>query len=79
MRLKSTRSRMNSSASATLVEHFVGDPAAVTFLNLLGEIDLAPGAHLRHLRLLNEGGNSHHLGSLHLRQAEGSQYQGHQG
>jgi Fe-S cluster assembly protein SufD len=68
---------LGEGASATLVEHFVGDPVAMTFHNLLGEIDLAPGARLRHLRLLNEGGNSHHLGSLHLRQAEGSQYQGH--
>ncbi|MGB5305916.1 MAG: Fe-S cluster assembly protein SufD [Gammaproteobacteria bacterium] len=67
---------LESGASATLVEHFRGDDAALYFNNTLSEIVLGDGATLMHYRVQEESRSAWHLSSLYLSQAQHSRYRG---
>ncbi len=58
----------------TLVEHFPGGAAA--FVTGLTEIDLQPGAQLRHIRLQLDAEEAVHIGGVHVDLRDASAYRG---
>ncbi len=63
---------VESGASLTLVEQFVGDGTGLT--NSVTEIYLEPNAELKHVRLQQHGDQPYHIGKTAVSQAKDSRY-----
>ena len=76
--INSTRSLilLESGASATVVERFIGSDNEVYFFNGLTRVELKDNAQLMHHRLQNEGNEAYHLHRVHVAQHRFSEYQG---
>ncbi|MEO1591226.1 MAG: Fe-S cluster assembly protein SufD [Cyanobacteria bacterium J06632_22] len=63
---------VESGASLTLVEQFIGDGTGLS--NSVTEVYLEPNAELRHLRLQQYGDRPYHIGKTAISQARDSRY-----
>ena len=63
-------------SEATLVESFGAVGGASGFTDTVAEIDLGPGARLRHVRLQEEGAGASHIGLARVRLARDAAYNG---
>jgi len=60
--------------SAAIVERYLSADDAAHFTNAIGELSLAEGARLTHLKLLAENAAAWHIGASHVHQAARSHY-----
>jgi Fe-S cluster assembly protein SufD len=65
---------LEDDSRATVIEHYWGDNAGATLTNAVTEVRLSKGAQLDHLKIQQESGNSYHVGSLVVKQDEGSRF-----
>jgi Fe-S cluster assembly protein SufD len=63
---------MENDSQAVLIEHYFGDNAGSTFTNAVTEVRLSKGAQLDHSKLQQEDEKGIHIGSLAVKQEEGS-------
>jgi len=66
-----------SGASATIVEHYVGENAQTTLTNSVTRASLAADARITHLKLQQESAQTYHLGALDVAQEGGSVFNSH--
>lgn len=60
-----------------IIEHYVDLNDVAYFNNVVTEAILLPGATLSHYKIEQEGNHSFHIGSLHVKQATGSNFNSH--
>jgi Fe-S cluster assembly protein SufD len=69
-----SRIRLGAGAEAVLVESYAGGTEANYWCNALTEIELAPGARLTHVRLIEEGAGATHTGYTAVQVTQDSRY-----
>lgn len=69
-----SRIRLGAGADAMVVESYAGATEANYWSNAVTEIELAPGARLTHLRLIEEGAGATHTGFTAVQMAQDSTY-----
>ncbi len=65
---------LGAGARATVVEHHVGAQGSKSFTDVVTQVSLAPGAELRHCKLMAGGDAEQHVAGIHAEQAEGSRF-----
>ncbi len=66
--------RAGRASKATIIEHFSGNVGDEFLHAPVTEIFCAAESDITHLKIIDEAGGALHLGSTHVRQAEGSRY-----
>jgi Fe-S cluster assembly protein SufD len=69
-----SRIRLGADAEAVVVESYAGTTPANYWCNAVTEIELAPGARLTHVRLIEEGAGATHTGLTAVRMERDSRY-----
>ena len=64
-------------AEAQVVEHYLGLGAEPYHVNVLAQATLAPGARLRHVKLLAEGAAGIHVGDFRVRVGRDARFESH--
>jgi Fe-S cluster assembly protein SufD len=70
-----SRIRLGAGAAAMIVETYAGTTQENYWCNAVTEIELAPGAHLIHLRLMEEGPAATHTGLTAVQMARDGTYE----
>ncbi len=65
---------LEASASATVVEHYMGDGNAVSFTNCVTEVMLAENASLTHVKAQREGQSAFHVATIACEQQRSSRF-----
>ena len=64
-------------SEALVVEHYLGAGADAYHVNVLAQATLAPGARLRHVKLLTEGAAAIHIGDFRVRVGSDARFESH--
>ncbi len=64
-------------SEALVVEHYLGAGTDAYHVNVLAQATLAPGAHLRHVKLLTEGPAAIHVGDFRVRVGRDARFESH--
>ena len=64
-------------SEALVVEHYLGAGADAYHVNVLAQATLAPGARLRHVKLLTEGPAAIHIGDFRVRVGRDARFESH--
>lgn len=68
---------LGEQAEAQVVEHYLGLGAEPYHVNVLAQATLAPGARLRHVKLLAEGAAGIHVGDFRVRVGRDARFESH--
>ncbi|NYT61155.1 Fe-S cluster assembly protein SufD [Alcaligenaceae bacterium] len=66
-----------SGAQAKIIEHYVGQGSSITLTNTVTRANLAPDAHVTHVKLQQETDQAFHFGVLDVKQGKGSVFNSH--
>ncbi|ANX05289.1 Fe-S cluster assembly protein SufD [Immundisolibacter cernigliae] len=64
-------------SEALVVEHYLGAGTDAYHVNVLAQATLAPGARLRHVKLLTEGPAAIHIGDFRVRVGRDARFESH--
>ncbi len=65
---------MENDSRATVVEHYLGDAVSPYLTNAVTEVRLSRGAELEHAKIEQEDPKAYHIGTLAVKQEEGSRF-----
>jgi Fe-S cluster assembly protein SufD len=68
---------LGEQAEAQVVEHYLGTGTHAYHVNVLAQATLAPGARLRHVKLLAEGAAGIHIDDLRVRVGRDARFESH--
>ena len=68
---------LGQNSEALIVEHYLGAGADAYHVNVLAQATLAPGARLRHVKLLTEGPAAIHIGDFRVRVGRDARFESH--
>ena len=68
---------LGQNSEALVVEHYLGAGADAYHVNVLAQATLAPGARLRHVKLLTEGPAAIHIGDFRVRVGRDARFESH--
>ncbi|WP_448506350.1 Fe-S cluster assembly protein SufD [Immundisolibacter sp.] len=68
---------LGQNSEALVVEHYLGAGADAYHINVLAQATLAPGARLRHLKLLTDGPAAIHIGDFRVRVGRDARFESH--